>query len=191
MPPTFSSRSEGVRALYHPTPGFPMYLKFYGLKEPPFSFSPSPRVFFLGEEQKKALSFLTYGIRERKGFILLTREVGTGKTPFAGPFSKPWPGCPLCAHFKPQPEDGGLLHHPRPRGISGKGPFHEQGRVSLAFEKFLKACHRQQKTFLLVVDEAHEISFSLLEVRVRFIQYGGHRKKHHEHLSGRAARVEP
>lgn len=57
-----------------------MYKKFFGLKENPFSVNPDPRYLFLTRHAEEALACLTYGIHNRKGFILLTGEVGTGKT---------------------------------------------------------------------------------------------------------------
>ena len=57
-----------------------MYTSFFGLKEKPFNLTPSPRYLYLGENHKEALALLTYGVKERKGFVLLTGEVGTGKT---------------------------------------------------------------------------------------------------------------
>jgi len=57
-----------------------MYLDFYGFREPPFSLTPDPRFLFLSERHRDALEHLLYGIRERKGFIQLTGEVGAGKT---------------------------------------------------------------------------------------------------------------
>ena len=57
-----------------------MYTDFYSLKEKPFNLTPSPQFLYLGESHKEALALLTYGVVERKGFILLTGEVGTGKT---------------------------------------------------------------------------------------------------------------
>ena len=57
-----------------------MYIDFYNLKEKPFNLTPSSRFLYLGEVHKEALALLTYGVVERKGFILLTGEVGTGKT---------------------------------------------------------------------------------------------------------------
>lgn len=57
-----------------------MYKKFFGLRENPFSVSPDPRYLFLTPSTEEALAALTYGIQNRKGFILLTGEVGTGKT---------------------------------------------------------------------------------------------------------------
>jgi type II secretory pathway predicted ATPase ExeA len=57
-----------------------MYKKFFGLKENPFNVNPDPRYLCLNRHTQEALSCLTYGIQSRKGFILLTGEVGTGKT---------------------------------------------------------------------------------------------------------------
>ena len=57
-----------------------MYTEFYGLKEKPFNLTPSPRFLYLSEGHKEALALLNYGVMDRKGFILLTGEVGTGKT---------------------------------------------------------------------------------------------------------------
>ena len=57
-----------------------MYKKFFGLKESPFNVNPDPRYLFLTSHTQEALACLTYGIETRKGFILLTGEVGTGKT---------------------------------------------------------------------------------------------------------------
>ncbi|MFQ5542391.1 MAG: AAA family ATPase [Candidatus Binatia bacterium] len=57
-----------------------MYEEFYGLKEKPFNLTPDPRFFFLSENHREAFEHLLYGIREKEGFILITGEVGTGKT---------------------------------------------------------------------------------------------------------------
>ena len=57
-----------------------MYKKFFGLKENPFNVNPDPRYLYLTPNTQEALACLTYGIETRKGFILLTGEVGTGKT---------------------------------------------------------------------------------------------------------------
>lgn len=57
-----------------------MYKSFFGLKENPFNVNPDPRYLFLTRQIEEALSGLMYGIQTRKGFITLTGEVGTGKT---------------------------------------------------------------------------------------------------------------
>jgi len=57
-----------------------VYLDFYGLKEPPFNITPNPRYLFYSAKHREALNYLLYGIRERKGFVQITGEVGAGKT---------------------------------------------------------------------------------------------------------------
>src|SRR5437667_12044087 len=57
-----------------------MYKSFFGLKENPFNVNPDPRYLFLTKEAEEALSGLMYGVQNRKGFITLIGEVGTGKT---------------------------------------------------------------------------------------------------------------
>ncbi len=57
-----------------------MYLSFFNLREPPFNLTPDPRFLFLSAQHEEALTHLLYGIHERKGFIEITGEVGTGKT---------------------------------------------------------------------------------------------------------------
>ena len=57
-----------------------MYKEFFGLRANPFNMNPDPRYLFLTRHTEEALACLTYGIQSRKGFVLLTGEVGTGKT---------------------------------------------------------------------------------------------------------------
>ena len=57
-----------------------MYLEFYGLKVAPFDITPNPRFLFHSTKHREAFNHLLYGIRERKGFVQLTGEVGAGKT---------------------------------------------------------------------------------------------------------------
>ncbi len=57
-----------------------MYEQFYGFEESPFNITPDPRFLFFSEKHREAFNHLLYGIRERKGFIQITGEVGAGKT---------------------------------------------------------------------------------------------------------------
>ncbi len=57
-----------------------MYLEFYGLTQAPFDITPNPRFLFHSSKHREAFNHLLYGIRERKGFVQLTGEVGAGKT---------------------------------------------------------------------------------------------------------------
>jgi general secretion pathway protein A len=57
-----------------------VYLEYYGLTEPPFDITPNPRFLFYSAKHREAFNHLLYGIRERKGFVQMTGEVGAGKT---------------------------------------------------------------------------------------------------------------
>ncbi len=57
-----------------------MYLSYYGLSDNPFSIAPNPAYLFMSPRHKEALAHLTFGLRESGGFVMLTGEVGTGKT---------------------------------------------------------------------------------------------------------------
>ena len=57
-----------------------MYLTFYGLSEKPFNATPDPKFLYMSPGHREALAQLQYGVQEQKGFIVLTGQVGTGKT---------------------------------------------------------------------------------------------------------------
>lgn len=56
------------------------YLSFYGLDEKPFELTPNPKYLYLSDDYRRAYEHLLYGVRSREGFIVITGEVGTGKT---------------------------------------------------------------------------------------------------------------
>ncbi|MDP1789737.1 MAG: AAA family ATPase, partial [Methylibium sp.] len=57
-----------------------MYAQFFGLSQEPFSIAPDPRFLFMSERHREALAHLLYGVRGGGGFVLLTGEIGAGKT---------------------------------------------------------------------------------------------------------------
>jgi len=57
-----------------------MYHEFYGFREAPFNITPDPRFLFFSDRHREAFNHILFGIRERKGFIQVTGEVGAGKT---------------------------------------------------------------------------------------------------------------
>ena len=57
-----------------------MYTEYYGLLRPPFEMTPDPSFLYLGEAHREGLATLVYGVNSGKGFVMLTGEVGTGKT---------------------------------------------------------------------------------------------------------------
>src|SRR5437763_9462931 len=70
---TFESRSKKAE-------GMDMFKAHFGLRENPFNINPDPRYLYVTRRTQEAINSLAYGIEARKGFILLTGEVGTGKT---------------------------------------------------------------------------------------------------------------
>lgn len=141
-----------------------MYTDFYGLKEKPFNLTSSPRLLYLGETHKEALSLLTYGVVERKGFILLTGEIGTGKTTMVRALL-----ANLDDHveyvYLPNPllspED--FLSYLASCVFKRKVHFKSKAEFLVEFENFLTENLRQQRNFILIIDEAQKLSFNLME----------------------------
>jgi type II secretory pathway predicted ATPase ExeA len=140
-----------------------MYTNFYNLKEKPFNLTPSPRFVYFGETHKEALALLTYGVMEQKGFVLLTGEVGTGKTTMVHALLKN-----LYSSVKYVYLTNPILTPKDFLSYVGSGlglttQFKSKGPFLLQFEQFLKKFFQYQKNALLVIDEAHKLSAELLE----------------------------
>src|SRR6476469_7848605 len=87
-----------------------MYAKFFGLSQDPFSISPDPRYLFMSRRHREALAHLLYGLRGGGGFVLLSGEVGTGKTTVCRCFLEQVPaGCNVAYIFNPKLSSRELL----------------------------------------------------------------------------------
>ena len=86
-----------------------MYLDFLGLRERPFSITADPSFLYLSKKHREALSHMVYGIRERKGFVEITGEIGTGKTTLCKA---------LLRHLEPTTKTAPLRPTPPARGKS-------------------------------------------------------------------------
>lgn len=75
-PPPPATMSEGTARIAAGS----MYNEFYGFRESPFNITPDPRFLFFSDKHREAFNHVLFGIRERKGFIQITGEVGAGKT---------------------------------------------------------------------------------------------------------------
>ncbi len=141
-----------------------MYTDFYNLKEKPFNLTPSPRFLYLGESHKEALDLLTYGVIERKGLILLTGEIGTGKTTMVhallNNIDKTTQYIYLSNPLLSQKE---FIDYLAFSAFKKKVHFKSKADFLFEFEEFLRQCMQDQKNFVLIVDEAHNLSFKLLE----------------------------
>ena len=60
-----------------------MYESFYGLSAKPFQLTPDPSFFFASKWHQRALAYLQYGLSQKEGFIVITGDIGTGKTTIA------------------------------------------------------------------------------------------------------------
>ncbi len=141
-----------------------MYKTFYNLKLNPFEITPDPSFLFSTARHNEALASLYYGVRARKGFVVLTGEVGTGKTmlvrcvlellrrtgvAFAYVFN---PSLSALEFIRYIAGDFGLP-------VAGKA----KDELVLSLSSFLVERHQKKLSTLLVVDEAHHLSPELLE----------------------------
>jgi general secretion pathway protein A len=141
-----------------------MYKKFFGLKANPFNPNPDPRFLFLTGATREALAALAYGIRNRKGFLLLTGEVGTGKTTLLNRLLE-WLSEEKVATafiFNSRLNEGEffdfVLHD---FGISCAS--HEKSQRLIKLNEWLLDRYRERRTATLIVDEAQNLSADVLE----------------------------
>lgn len=145
-----------------------MYKKFFGLKENPFNVNPDPRYLFLTRHAQEALACLTYGIQSRKGFILLTGEVGTGKTTLLNRLLDWLHGEQISTAFVfnsrlnvTQFFDFMVADFGIPcESLSAKT---RKSQVLLRLNQWLLERYRSGKTAALIVDEAQNLSPQVLE----------------------------
>jgi type II secretory pathway predicted ATPase ExeA len=141
-----------------------MYKKFFGLKENPFNVNPDPRYLFLTPHTQEALACLTYGIETRKGFILLTGEVGTGKTTLINK---------LLEWLHKERVFTAFVFNPR-LSVSQFFDFmmadfgipcesHQKGQMLLKLNQWLLDRYQAGERAVLVVDEAQNLSPQMLE----------------------------
>ena len=141
-----------------------MYAEFYNLKEKPFNLTPSPRFLYLGESHGEALNMLKYGVMERKGFILLTGEIGTGKTTLIQALLSTLDDSVLCIHLSnPLLSPGEFMDYLACSAFNRKVHFRSKADFLVEFEEFLGECLRNQTNVILIIDEAQKLSFEVLE----------------------------
>jgi general secretion pathway protein A len=140
-----------------------MYLNFYGLNEVPFGPTPDPRFLFNSTRHREALAQLLYGVTERKGFIVLTGEIGTGKTTLLRTLLEKLPEeTPVAyVHNSALPIEGLLDYVLQDWGVKSTAATQAQRLVEL--NEFLIDQHRKGVSPVLVIDEAQNLSVETLE----------------------------
>ncbi len=140
------------------------YLRYFNLKKNPFSLTPDPGFLFLTEKHREAIAGLLFAVTQRKGFLVLTGEAGTGKTTLIRKLLLSTPV--TCAQFSvivnPALTRAELLESILMDFGEREIPASKPLRLSL-FKKLLLDAHREGKTSVLVVDEAHLLQGELLE----------------------------
>lgn len=141
-----------------------MYESYYGLKERPFQLTPNPNWFFASKLHKRALAYLQYGLTQGEGFIVITGDVGTGKTTIANQLLNQLNQDEIIAKqivtSKLAPDD--LI---RMIASSFNLVVNEHNKASYldAIYSYLKRLHAQHRRALLIVDEAQNLPLESIE----------------------------
>ena len=140
-----------------------MYLSFYGLKAKPFNGTPDPDFLYLTPGHREALAQLLYGVQMKKGFIVLTGEVGTGKTTLLHTLLQRLDGnCSVAFIFNSTlPFDGILEYMLEDFGVAKTATTHAQRLFAL--NSFLIERRRVGQDTILILDEAQNLDPPTLE----------------------------
>ncbi|BBO67233.1 hypothetical protein DSCA_11630 [Desulfosarcina alkanivorans] len=140
-----------------------MYLDFYKLHLKPFQISTDPKFLWLGEKHKEALAVLKYGILDNKGFLLLTGDVGTGKTTLLNALIDSLGDDVLVALVT----DPGLAKMDFFNFVADSFEmdkrFKSKGDFLIYLKNYLLGVHKQNKQTLLIIDECQHLNQKLLE----------------------------
>ncbi|MCX6639754.1 MAG: AAA family ATPase [bacterium] len=144
-----------------------MYLSFFNFKEQPFNVTPDPKFLYFGESYQDALAYLVYGIRMRKGFVVLTGEIGSGKTTVINALLERLDDSHRIAH---------LVHSNmslkdmlrfifRDFGMDAGGK--SKSELLLQLQEFLMRLDQQGGNAVLIIDESQNLrSWQLEEIRL-------------------------
>jgi general secretion pathway protein A len=143
----------------------PMYVPFFGLQREPFSIAPDPHFLFMSEAHREALAHLLYGLSGGGGFVLLTGEIGAGKTTVCRCFLDQVPAdCDVAYVFNPKLDATELLqtvcqefHIALPPGAASVKDHVDP------LNRFLLQSHAAGRHSVLIIDEAQSLSAEVLE----------------------------
>ena len=141
-----------------------MFDDFYGLQARPFQLTPDPAFYFESLTHRKALSYLGYGLAQGEGFVVITGEVGAGKsTLVAYLMATIDPAQMTVANVVTSALDGDEIVHVVAQAFGLQVTGHDKASALGAIEAFLHEEARAGRRCLLVVDEAQNLSVSALE----------------------------
>jgi general secretion pathway protein A len=142
-----------------------MYSQFFNLKQTPFSIAPDPRYLFMSERHREALAHLLYGVNSGGGFVLLTGEIGAGKTTICRCFLKQVPAnCNVAYIFNPKLTVNELLHSICDEFRIGlKDDIATAKAYVDALTAYLLDAHAGGRNNVLIIDEAQNLSADVLE----------------------------
>lgn len=140
-----------------------MYRSFYHLQRKPFQITTDPAFLWLGEKHREAMATLKYGVLEDKGFLLLTGDVGTGKTTLIHALVESLDDRVQTAMIA----DPGLSRFDFYRMVSSafgiEGEIRNKSDFLENFSRFLHQAHAAGRTVLLIIDETQRLKHDLLE----------------------------
>lgn len=141
-----------------------MYLEFFDLTRPPFGIAPDPDFLYLSPQHQEGLEHLRYGIDQRKGFIVLTGEVGCGKTTLCEALFRDLPEESYCNILIPNPNvDEVELFRAILKGMGQSSTSHSPLELMETIRLALKDCGDHGKEVVLTIDEAQGLSVNMLE----------------------------
>jgi general secretion pathway protein A len=143
-----------------------MYLSFFGLRQAPFSIAPDPRYLYMSERHREALAHLLYGLDSGGGFVVLTGEIGAGKTTVCRCFLEQVPdNCDVAYIVNPKVTVIELLRSVCDElgiEVTPSTPPTVKDHVD-PLNRFLLAAHAAGRHCVLVIDEAQNLSADVLE----------------------------
>ena len=140
-----------------------MYEAYYDLKLKPFQITTDPKFLWLGEKHTEALATLKYGIMENKGFLLLTGDVGTGKTALINRLVQIIDVAAIVAKV-PDPGLSSLdFFNFLAVEFKMNKKFDSKGAFLIYLKNFLHKAYSSHKKVLLIIDEAQRLNHELLE----------------------------
>jgi len=142
-----------------------MYLSYFGLSEAPFSIAPDPRYLYMSQRHQEALAHLLYGVNAGGGFVLLTGEVGAGKTTVCRCFLEQIPAsCDVAYIFNPKLTVAELLSTICVEYGIEVPPGNTSIKVYIdCINAYLLDSHAKGRHTLLIIDEAQNLSADVLE----------------------------